>query len=106
MIYNCRLKQQLVTSQEEEEEQLRWRVDAEVRVAVQEAQAALQSELASRDDRIAALEVLLQPAGPFRLLSALPPVLVAVPLHVLHILAPCSRFPYFLEGQAYCLCEY
>jgi len=36
----CRLKQQLMTEQEEEEEKLRWRVDAEVKLALDEFQKA------------------------------------------------------------------
>ncbi len=36
----CRLKQQLMTEQEEEEEKLRWRVDAEVKLALEEFQKA------------------------------------------------------------------
>ena len=35
-----RLKQQLMNEQEDEEEKVRWRVDAEVKLALQEAQAA------------------------------------------------------------------
>ena len=35
-----RLKQQLMNEQEDEEEKVRWRVDAEVKLALQAAQAA------------------------------------------------------------------
>ena len=36
----CRLKQQLMSEQEEEEEKLRWRVEAEVKLAKEEWQAS------------------------------------------------------------------
>ena len=35
-----RLKQQLMSEQEDEEEKVRWRVEAEVKLALQETQAA------------------------------------------------------------------
>lgn len=36
----CRLKQQMMTEQEDEEEKVRWRVDAEVKLAMEEFKAA------------------------------------------------------------------
>ena len=36
----CRLKQQLMSEQEEEEEKLRWRVEAELKLAKEEWQAS------------------------------------------------------------------
>ena len=39
-LHGRRLKQQLMREQDDEEEKVRWRVEAEVKLALQEAQAA------------------------------------------------------------------
>ena len=42
--WRCRLKQQMVTDQDEEEDKVRWRVEAEVRLATEDMRARLATE--------------------------------------------------------------
>ena len=53
----CRLKQQLVVEQEEEEDKVRWRVEAEVRLAREELAAEQALALASQSHASAAAQV-------------------------------------------------
>lgn len=46
-----RLKQQMMTEQEDEEEKVRWRVEAEVKLAMEEFKAAESQEAASTQGR-------------------------------------------------------
>ena len=53
----CRLKQATVMRQEEEEDSMRWRVEAEVRLAVDRAQQAAAQQEAQMHKAIADLQV-------------------------------------------------